>query len=99
REALALGLVDELGGQEEARTWLEKTLGSKVEFIDVTPGETNPLGTLVGSLASSALRTSDSPTLRLAQSLDRVAAPWTEAVAGVVARGGGPLVWTDPDLE
>jgi protease-4 len=99
REALALGLVDELGGQEEARTWLEKTLGSKVEFIDVTPGETNPLGTLVGSLASSALRTSDSPTLRLAQSLDKVAAPWTEAVAGVVARGGGPLVWTDPDLE
>jgi protease-4 len=99
REALALGLVDELGGQEEARAWLEKTLGAKVAFVDVVPGENNPLGTLVGSLASSTLQTADSATLRLVHSLDKIAAPWTEAVAGVVARGGGPLVWTDPNVE
>jgi protease-4 len=99
REALALGLVDELGGLEEAKVWLEKTLGSGVEFRDEVPGETNPFGDLFGTLASTALRTSDSAVVRLAGTLDRAAAPWAEAAAGVAARGGGPLVWMDPAFE
>ncbi len=95
REALALGLVDELGGQTEARAWLEKRLHGPVTLTDVIPGENSFFGRLAAPLVSSMVSASESPTLKLAQSLDRWSAPWAEAVTGIAERGGGPLVWCD----
>jgi protease-4 len=95
REALALGFVDELGGQAEAQAWLEKELHGPVELTDVIPGESSFLGRLAAPLVTSMVSASDSPTLKLAQSLDRWSAPWAKAVAGIAERGGGPLVWCD----
>ena len=95
REALTLGLVDELGGQAEAKAWLETTLGGPVEWRELTPGDNNPWGNLLSPLATALVQASDSPTLKLAQALDPVVAPWASALEGVVARGPGPLVWVD----
>jgi len=95
REALALGLVDELGGMPQARAWLEKTLGGPVEFQDVLPGDNDFLGGLLAPFASAAIKASDSPTLRLAMALDHWSTPYAEALSGVAARGPGPLVWVE----
>jgi len=95
REALALGLVDELGGQDEAEAWLAKLLGGPVEWKDYLPGENDPVGALLAPFATASLKASTSPTLKLASALDSWAAPVTDALAGVVARGPGPLVWAD----
>jgi len=98
REALALGLVDELGGMREAKTWLEKQLGP-MEYVDVIPGDASFLGRLVAPLVSSVVEASDSPTLKLARTLDQWTAPWAEAITGLAERGGGPLVWCDVDVS
>jgi len=95
REALALGLVDELGGQAEAQAWLERELAGPVEFREWIPGETNPWSGLLGPLAHSAMKASDTPTLKMAATLDPLVAPWAEAVSGVAARGPGALVWVE----
>lgn len=95
REALALGLVDELGGQDAAEAWLENELGGPVEFFDVIPGETNLWSGLLGQVAQATVKATNSPTLKLAASIDAAAAPWAEAVAGLAARGPGPLVWME----
>jgi len=94
-EALALGLVDELGGEYEAKRWLEKTLGGKAEFFDVVPGDSSVLGRLIAPLATAAVNASNSSSLKLAQTLDQYTAPWADAITGLAARGGGPLVWVD----
>jgi protease-4 len=99
REALALGLVDDLGGQDAARAWLEQKLGGPVEFKEFIPGENNPFGVLLDSFTATLVNSSESPTLRLASTLDQWTAPWAEAVTGVAARGGGPLVWADVSAE
>jgi protease-4 len=95
REALTLGLVDELGGLTEAKAWLEGQLKGPVEFKSYIPGESSPWGDVLDSLTTSMVASSQSSTLKLAATLDQAAAPWTEAVTGVAARGGGPLVWAD----
>lgn len=95
REALSLGLVDELGGQEEAQLWLEKELGGTIEFVDVVPGETNPWSGILGQVVQATVKASGSPSLKLAASLDAAAAPWADAVEGLAARGPGPLVWME----
>jgi protease-4 len=94
-EALALGLVDEMGGLADARRWLEKRLNGSVQFVDFVPGESSLLGRIIAPMATAAIQASNSPTLKLAQTLDQLSAPWAEAVTGVAARGGGPLVWCD----
>jgi len=91
REALALGLVDALGGQEDAQAWLEDKLGGPIAWREYLPGQTAPFGGLLGPLAAAAVP--DSPTLRLAASLDRWVGPAAEALEGVTARGPGPQVW------
>jgi protease-4 len=95
REALALGLVDELGGMTEARAWLEERLGGPVEFRDVMPGDIDFLGGLLAPFFTAAVKSSDSPTLKLATALDHWSEPFAEALSGVAARGPGPLVWVD----
>lgn len=95
REALALGLVDELGGMEEAAAWMEQELGGPLELRELVPGTVDVWGGFLGSLASAAVKGSDSAALKLASALDQAAAPWAEAVTGIAARGGGPLVWVD----
>jgi protease-4 len=95
REALALGLVDELGGLDEAKQWLEAQLGGKVAWKPYLPGENDTLGGLLAPLANAVVAHADSPALRLAARLDALAAPWSEALAGMAARGAGPQVWTD----
>lgn len=95
REALALGLVDELGGQAEAQAWLEKELKGAVEWREFTPGETDPFGGLLGSLASTAVRWSDSPSIRLAATLEKWAGPEVETLERITAMGTGPLVWAE----
>jgi len=95
REALALGLVDDLGGQGAAKAWLEEKLGGPLEFKQFIPGDDNPFGPLLDSFTTALVKASDSPTLKLVTSLDQWTAPWAQAVTGVAARGGGPLVWAD----
>jgi len=86
REALALGLVDELGGQSEAKAWLEKELGGPVEWQEYHPGEANPLADLLAPFAAS---------LKPAGALDLVVEPWVDAFTRVMARGPGPQVWVE----
>ena len=95
REALALGLVDELGGLDQAKLWLEQRIHGAAQFQDVVPGESSIIGRLVAPLVSTVVQASDSPTLKLARTLDQWSAPWADAVTGVAARGGGPLVWCE----
>lgn len=95
REALDLGLVDELGGQEEARAWLEKELKAPVVFQDVIPGDSSPWDGLLGPLAKAVVQAADSPALQMAEALDPVAGPLAQAWAGAAARGPGPLVWIE----
>lgn len=95
REALALGLVDGLGGQKDAEAWLEKELGGPVEWKEFLPGDTDPFGGLLAPFAAAVAKSADSPSARLVASLDRWIAPWSEALTGVAARGAGPMVWVD----
>lgn len=90
REALALGLVDALGGQAEAQAWLEDHFHGPVEWREYVPGEASDFGLfelLLGQVVEN------SPTLRLAAALDRWAGPSLDDLTGVLARGEGPLVW------
>lgn len=71
-EAKEVGLVDELGGKNEATAYLEKRLGEKVELVDYTPKHSwiDDLLGLVGvqrqpdltSLARDATLASSSPS-------------------------------------
>jgi len=91
REALALGLVDALGGQDEAEAWLEDHFKGPVEWREYLPGESASFGGLLAPLMDSLVESS--PTLRLAAALDRWAGPGIDELTGVLARGEGPLVW------
>lgn len=95
QEAVELGLVDALGGQEDAEQWLEKELGGPVAWQEYLPGESDPFGGLLGPLAQTALAWADSPTLRLASALDHWAGPASEALTSAAARGAGLQVWFD----
>lgn len=91
REALTLGLVDALGGQDEAQAWLEDHFKGSVVWREYLPGDTSTLGGLLDPLMNSLV--SSSSTLRLAAALDRWAGPGVDELTGVLARGEGPLVW------
>jgi protease-4 len=52
RQAKALGLVDELGGEDEARTWLarERKIDKDLKVKDIDPKDTFAWGDLLGSV-------------------------------------------------
>ncbi|MEI8095863.1 MAG: signal peptide peptidase SppA [Spirochaetales bacterium] len=88
REALGKGLVDELGGLEEAKAWLEAQLGGRVNYETLLPGQTDSTSGLDQIL----------PTFGAAKQLKAVAGPVLDRLARWTALGltsgvPAPLVW------
>jgi len=93
REALKLGLVDELGGLAEAKAWLERKLGSSLSFEDIFPGDRSPLSGL--SPLASAIKAGVEPNE--GRSLEALLGPLASRLEGMLAMGQGPLYYLDED--
>ena len=92
REALKLGLVDELGGLAQAKAWLEAKVGGSLAFTDDLPGESSPLSALAPLAAAikSSLGQSDS-------ALESLLGPLASRLAGLLEIGQGPLYYLDTE--
>ncbi len=94
REARTLGLVDELGGLAEAKAWLESKLGSRLDFVDLLPGEASPfLPSLIG--LSSAIKAAVGQGDESA--LESLIGPATERIQRLLDMGRGPVYYLDAD--
>ena len=91
REALKLGLVDELGGLAEAKAWIETKLGARLAYVDVIPGESSLFPALVPIAAAvkTSLSQGDDETL------GTILGPVAERLRDLLALGQGPLYYLD----
>lgn len=85
REALANGLVDELGGLAEAKAYAAKKVGGRVVFEDCLPGDAASFldGLLPFGASSSAI--------------SKALAPIENRLDKVLALGQGPLYYLDTE--
>ena len=96
REALKLGLVDQLGGLTDAKDWLEAKLGSSLAYIDVLPGENSPLSALAPLSAAIKAAVSEGDD----RALESLLGPLAMKVQSLLDMGQGPLYYLDTeDLE
>lgn len=93
REALKLGLVDQLGGLTDAKAWLEVKVGSSLAYEDVLPGENSPLSALspLSAAIKAALGEGDD------RALESLLGPIAMKVQGILAMGQGPLYYLDTE--
>jgi len=94
QEALKRGLVDEIGGDTQARTWLEKKLRNTIQWVDYVPGENNAWAQALSPLAKATLEAS-SPLWKAAESTQDLWGPLAQQWNDSQARGPGPQWWTD----
>jgi protease-4 len=86
REALANGLVDELGGLAEAKAYAAKEIGGRVVFEDYLPGD-------AASLFDSLLPFGVSSSSAFSKAL----APIENRLERLMALGQGPLYYLDAE--
>jgi protease-4 len=103
REALANGLVDELGGLSEAEAWIAAKLGGRVQYRNVFPGSEGKWDGSTFRLASAAYSAvSESlslPRSSLYDGLESLVGPAAKELASMIDMGNGPLyLVTDPEL-
>jgi len=91
REALDRGLVDDLGGLEAAKSWLEQRLGTPLAFRSVYPGIVNVMAGLEQLV----------PVSGVVRQISQLAGPVLEELSrltemGVTAGKPAVLVWAPP---
>ncbi|MDP3179149.1 MAG: signal peptide peptidase SppA [Spirochaetaceae bacterium] len=107
REALANGLVDELGGLDAAQIWIEAETagigGPRAEFFDVLPGErllfggpsivaARDLAVRIGAAVARAFPAPAAPGAELVTSLQSLAGPAARDLASLLRMGDGALL-------
>jgi protease-4 len=101
REALANGLVDELGGLSAAKDWLAAKLGGRVQYRDVFPGTEAKLDGSTVQLASAAYAAASEslslPRSSLYDGLERIVGPAAKELASMIDMGDGPLYFAAAD--
>jgi protease-4 len=90
REAMANGLIDELGSLQDAKEYLKEELGGWVEFKNYVIGRADPFGDIVGGLAIMGVT---STTGIDAEKLIENFGPYAGAVNELLLVGTGPLVY------
>ena len=94
REASHIGLVDELGGLDEAKAWLKTKIGDRLSYFNVLPGESSPFASL-GRL-SADLRTA------LGQGegkdVETLLEPFAKRLNTLFDMGAGPLYYLGEDV-
>ncbi|MBN1411980.1 MAG: signal peptide peptidase SppA [Spirochaetales bacterium] len=103
REALANGLVDELGGLSETMAWMEKQLGGRVDYHDVFTREPYFWARLLGNLPEAA---SEFTAAVAAESkpewvtqVEAEFGPMAEKFAGLLRLGSGLLYYCPENLD
>jgi len=103
REALANGLVDELGGLPEAKAWIAAKLGGRIQYRNVFPGAEDRWNGSTFRLASAAyVAASESlslPRSSLYDGLESLVGPAAKALASMIDMGNGPLYLAAYDVR
>jgi protease-4 len=95
-EAFGLGLVDEIGGLDAAKTGLSAVLGGRTRFIEYLPGEGPAwLSAMLGDMLVNMLVDMDRPSAILGKALDTAmggtAMQLVSVLAALDSMGDGPL--------
>jgi protease-4 len=103
REALANGLVDELGGLSAAKAWLTAKLGGRVQYRDVFPGAEGKWDGSTIRLARAAYAAASEslslPRSSLYDGLESLVGPAAKELASMIDMGNGPLYFAADDVQ
>lgn len=95
REALEKGLVDELGGLEDAKAYLEKKLGGRVQYSELFPGQASQMDgysiRLASALYESVRANAKIAGADYAATLEAVVGPAAKEIDSLLDMGSGPL--------
>jgi protease IV len=94
REARKLGLVDELGGLDAAKAWLEGKLGASLAYVDVLPGEAPSLLSSLSGLSSAIKAAAGAQE---GGSLESLLGPFAARLQSLLDMGSGPLYYLDTE--